>query len=158
MQQVKTLYNIYVQLAANKRAYYDYEILEKLEAGVVLSGQEVKSAKHGNINLAGSYIIIRGGEAYLVGTHIAKYKFAGRLKDYDPQRTRKLLLKKKELSYLAGKSNEKRLTILPLSVYTTSRGRIKLEIGIGRGKKKFEKREMIKEREVGRKIRKEYGI
>ncbi len=145
-------------ITKNKRAFYDYEILEKFEAGIVLTGQEVKSTKNGYINLTGSYVIIRGNGAYLVGAHIAAYKFAGRLKDYDSQHTRKLLLRKKELSYLAGKGQEKGLTILPLLVYTNPRGKIKVEIGIGRGKKKFEKREAIKEREVSRKIRKEYGI
>lgn len=145
-------------IVKNKRALYDYEILEKFEAGIVLSGQEVKSAKGGNINLTGAYVIIRGNEAFLVGALIAKYKFAGKLTDYDPQRTRKLLLTKKELSYLTGKSQVKGLTILPLSVYTTPRGRIKLEIGIGRGKRKHEKREVIKKREVEREIKRKYGV
>lgn len=145
-------------ITKNKRAFYDYEILEKFEAGIVLTGQEVKSAKAGHINLTGSYVIIRGGEALLVGAQIAPYKFAGRLLNYDPQRTRKLLLKKKELSYLAGKSQEGRLTILPLSVYTKARGKIKVEIGVGRGKKQFEKREVIKKRETEREVRKKYGI
>jgi SsrA-binding protein len=145
------------QITKNKRAFYDYEILEKLEAGLVLTGQEVKSVKGGGVNLTGAYVIIRGGEAYLVGALIAKYKFAGRLPDYDPQRTRKLLLKRKELSYLTGKSQEKGLTILPLSVYTT-RGKIKVEIGVSREKKQFEKRETIKKQETRRKIRQEYGL
>lgn len=145
-------------ITKNKRAFYDYEILEKFEAGIVLSGQEVKSAKAGHINLTGSYVIIRGGEAFLVGAQIAPYKFAGRLPNYDPQRTRKLLLKKKELSYLTGKSQEERLTILPLSLYTKARGKIKIELGVGRGKKQFEKREIIKKKETEREIRRKYGL
>ncbi len=145
-------------IAKNKRAFYDYEILEKLEAGIILTGQETKSSKMGGINISGAYIIIRGNVAQLVGAHIIKYKYAGLLPGYDPTRTRKLLLSKKEINYLRGKSEEKGLTLLPLSVYTNSRGKIKVELGIGRGKRKFEKREVIKKRTAEREIRKKYAI
>ncbi|MEA3272546.1 MAG: SsrA-binding protein SmpB [Patescibacteria group bacterium] len=142
-----------MSIAINKKALFDYEILEKLEAGLVLTGQEVKSVKNGQINLKGSYVTLKDGEAYLLNAHISPYKKAGILKDYNPTRSRKLLLHKKELTRLIGKSQEKGLTIIPLKVYTKGRGKIKIEIGIGRGKKKYEKRETIKKREVEREIR-----
>lgn len=138
-------------IATNKKALHDYEILEKIEAGLVLTGQEVKSVKEGHIRLQGAYVRILKGEAWLVGAHIAKYRFAGALPDYNPERSRKLLLHKRELKYLIGKSQEKGLTIVPISVYT-KRGKIKLEIGVARGRRTIDKREIIKKREVKRKI------
>lgn len=142
-----------MSITINKKAYFDYEILETFEAGVVLSGQEVKAVKNNQINLKGSYVVIKNGEAFLLNAHISPYKKAGILKDYNPERSRKLLLNKKELKHLIGKSQEKGLTILPLKVYTKGRGKIKIEIGIGKGKKKYEKRETIKKREVEREIK-----
>jgi SsrA-binding protein len=139
-------------ITTNKRAYFDYEILETFEAGIVLTGQEVKSIKTGHISLAGSYVIMRGSEAWLTGAHISPYKMAGPLPGYDPTRSRKLLLHKKELFSLIGKIKQKGLTLAPLKVYT-KKGKIKLEFGLARGKKKYEKRETIEKREVDRKIR-----
>lgn len=142
-----------MSIAENKKALFNYEILEKFEAGLVLAGQEVKSVKNRQINLKGAYVSIRNSEAYLINAHISPYKKAGILKDYNPTRPRKLLLNKKELKHLIGKSEEKGLTIIPLRVYTKGRGKIKIEIGIGRGKKKYEKKELIKKRDVEREIR-----
>lgn len=144
-------------LAYNKRARYDYDILEKFEAGLILTGAEVKSIKQGNISLKGSYVTLKKTdkelpEAWLINTHISKYKPAGDQPDYDPERSRKLLLNKSEIKQLIGKKQEQGLTIIPLSVYT-KRSRIKLKIGLGRGKKKYEKRESIKKREADKKIR-----
>lgn len=141
-------------IALNKRARYDYEIQETLEAGLVLSGQETKSIRGGHITLAGSYATFKNDELWLLNAHIPAYKMAGKLTDYDPERSRKLLLHKKEIKYLIGKLREKGLTLIPLKVYTTHR-RIKVELGMGRGKKMFDKRETIKKREVDRKIRQE---
>jgi SsrA-binding protein len=138
-------------ITKNKKGLHNYQIIEEFEAGIVLTGQEVKSVKNGHINLAGSYVRIKGGEVWLVGAQIPKYKHAGELPDYDPQRTRKLLLKNKEIKYLAGKSQEKGLTLIPVSVYT-KRSKIKLGIGLARGKKKQDKREIIKKRDDSRKI------
>jgi SsrA-binding protein len=144
-------------IAVNKRAKFDYDILEKFEAGIVLTGAEVKSVKLGNISLKGSYMTInptgpqKQPEAWLINAHISPYKPAGPQPDYDPEKSRKLLLHKKEIDYLIGKQREGGLTIIPLSVYT-KKARIKVEIGLGRGKKKFEKRERIKKREAERKI------
>jgi len=138
-------------LATNKKANFDYEILEKQEAGIELKGHEVKSVKQGSINLKGAFVSFYQNQAWLNNAHISKYKQAGNLKDYDPTRRRKLLLHRKQIKYLLGKSQEKGLTIIPLSVYTKDR-LIKLEIGIGKGKKKYDKRETIKKRDIEREI------
>jgi len=135
--------------AKNKKALFDYEILKKVEAGLVLDGQEVKSIRKGGIKLAGAHVVFHKDEPFLLNAHISKYRHAGPLPNYDPNRTRKLLLKKKEIAYLRAKSQEKGLTIVPLSVYTSGR-RIKVEIGVAKGKKKHDKREAIKGREAKR--------
>ena len=132
-----------MSLTENKKAFFDYEILEKLEAGLVLTGPEVKSAKAGHMNLKGSYVTFHGGDALLTNAHISAYQPAGKNPDYDPTRSRRLLLKKKEIDYLRSKSQEKGLTIVPLKVYTKNRF-VKVEVGVARGKKQFDKRESIK--------------
>jgi SsrA-binding protein len=146
-------------LAVNKRAHFDYEILGTYEAGVVLFGHEVKSIKTGHVSLKGSYVTFKSAvgaaklpEIYLVNAHIPYYKFAAPSEQYDPYRSRKLLLKKNELRYLVGKKQEKGLTLVPLKLYT-KRSLIKLEFGIGRGKKQHDKREAIKKRDVERQMR-----
>ena len=139
-------------LAKNKRGYFDYEILERLEAGMVLIGQEVKSIKSGRINLAGSYVVLRNEEVYLIGANVPAWQPKNAPLDYNPERSRKLLLKKAEIKYLTGKVKQKGLTLVPLRVYT-KRGRIKLEFATAKGKKKVDKRELIKKREAERKIR-----
>lgn len=141
-------------LAENKKAYFDYEILEKYEAGLELRGFEVKSVVKGNARLEGSRVIVRGGEAFLVGAAIPPYQPANTPSDYEPDRTRKLLLHKKEISYLAGKEHEKGLTLVPLKLYTKGR-KVKLEFAVARGRKKADKREVIKKREAKRKIERE---
>jgi len=138
-------------LAENKKAYFNYQILEKFEEGVVLIGQEVKSVKTRGVNLAGSYIIVRNEEIYWIGVKIPAYQPKNAPPDYDPERSRKLLLKKSEIKYLIGKSKQKGLTLIPLKVYT-KKGKIKIEFGIAKGKKKFDKRELIKKRETEREI------
>lgn len=137
-------------LTTNKKAFHDYHILEKYEAGIVLSGPEVKSVKSGQINLKGGYIINKADELWLINCHISPYKMA-LLKDYKPTRDRKLLLNKKEISSLVGKLQSKGLTVLPLSVYTKG-SLVKIEIGVARGKKEYDKREIIKKRESDRHI------
>lgn len=144
-------------LSDNKKARFDYEILEKFEAGIILNGQEVKSIRKGNISLKGSYVIIRGGEPYLVGANIPPYQPKNASPDYDPERSRKLLLNKKEIDHLVGKVEERGLTLVPLKVYTKY-ARIKLEFGIGKGKKKSDKRETIKKRDTEREIKRELNI
>lgn len=138
----------------NKQAKFDYEILDKIEAGLVLTGAEVKSAKAGQINLKGSYVTLRHQpkiEAFLINSHISKYKPAGIQPDYEPTQPRKLLLHKKEIGKITGIMKQKGLTLVPLRVYT-KHNRVKLEFGIGRGKKKFEKKQSIKKRDTERKI------
>jgi len=138
----------------NKQANFDYQILDKFEAGLVLTGPEVKSVKNGQINLKGSYITIKHEpktEVYLLNAHISKYKPAGIQPNYEPTQSRKLLLHKKEINKLLGILQQKGLTLVPLRVYT-KHNRIKLEFGVGKGKKKFEKKETIKQRDTKRKI------
>jgi len=138
-------------LAINKRARFDYDISEKFEAGLVLSGQEVKSAKTGHISLKGSFVTVKGNELYLTNANIPTYKHAGEVKNYDPSRPRKLLLHRAEIRTLIGKSRAEGLTLVPIQVYT-NRGLLKLEFGVGRGRKKVDKREVIRKRESDRKI------
>lgn len=138
--------------AINKKAKFDYEILDTLEAGLVLSGHETKAIRNNQINLKGSFISFHKNEAYLTNAHISKYKYAGSVKDYDPTQNRKLLLSRKEIDLLQGKAQEKGLTIVPISVY--NRGSyIKIEIGIAKGKKKHDKRKTIKDRQQKRDLR-----
>ena len=137
--------------AENRKARFDYEILETFEAGLVLSGAEVKSIKNGRMNLTGSYINFHNGELYLIGAFIAPYQPKNQPADYDPYRSRKLLLRKKELVSLIGKIKPKGLTLIPLKAYNKGR-RIKLEFAVARGKKQYDKREIIAKREAARKI------
>lgn len=141
----------------NKEANFNYQFLETFEAGLVLTGPEVKSAKAGQISLRGSYVSIGPeGEAWLVNCHISAYQPArGQQADYDPERRRKLLLHKKEIDSLIGKSRQKGLTIVPTSVYT-KKGLIKLGLALARGKSQRDKRETIKKREVQREIKNAY--
>jgi len=144
-------------LTENKKAYFNYEILEKFEAGLVLIGQEVKSIKLGRINIAGSYVVIKENEVFLIGCRIPPYQPKNAPPDYNPERPRKLLLKKLEIKYLIGKSKQKGLTLVPLRVYT-KRGKIKLEFGIAKGKKKVDKRELIKKRDIEREMKREFKL
>ncbi len=138
-------------LAVNKRAHFDYTISDRYEAGLVLSGQEVKSAKTGHLSLRGSFVTVKGNELFLTNAHIHPYQQAGKISDYDPTGPRKLLLKKSEIKSLIGKSRVQGLTLVPLRVYTKKR-LVKLEFGVGRGKKEFDKREKIRKREDERKM------
>lgn len=139
-------------IAKNKRAFFDYEVLEKIEAGIVLTGQEVKSVKNGHISLSGSYVTMRNNEAWLLNAHINAYKKAGPLPGYEPTHSRKLLFKRSELNRLIGTSKTQGLTLIPLSVYT-ARNHVKIEVGVCRGRKKADKREHIKKRETERMLR-----
>ena len=136
----------------NKKALFNYQILEKFKAGVVLTGQEVKSVKNGKISLQGAFVVVKGEEVFLIGASIPPYQPKNAPKDYNPQRSRKLLLKKSEIKHLIGKVKQKGLTMIPLKVYT-ERGKIKIEFAVVRGKKKVDKREEIKKREIEREIK-----
>ncbi|OHA47485.1 MAG: SsrA-binding protein [Candidatus Taylorbacteria bacterium RIFOXYD2_FULL_36_9] len=139
-------------LLQNKKAYFNYEITEKFTAGIELFGFEVKSVREKKGQIENAYVTIRGGEAYLIGANIPAYQLKNAPVDFDPLRNRKLLLTKKELKQLANIENKKGLTIVAIAVYNAGR-KLKLEIGIAKGKKSFDKRENIKKRETDREIR-----
>jgi len=138
----------------NKKARYDYNILEKFEAGIVLLGQEVKSIKTGHINLSGSYVALRGKEPYLIGVKVPPYQPNNVGANYNENRERKLLLNKKEIDYLIGKSSQKGFSLIPLKIHE-KHGRIKLEFGLAKGKKKYNKKEKIKKRDIDREVNRE---
>ena len=138
-------------ISDNRKAGFDYHILETFEAGLVLTGTEVKAIREGRVNLRDSYCRLDRAEAFLLGTHIGQYSHGG-YAVHDPIRTRKLLLKREELNKLLGKTTEKGLTIVPLRMYF-KKGRVKLVIGLAKGKKMFDKRETIRRREADRETR-----
>ena len=145
-------FDAYMIYATNKKIFHDYEILEKIEAGISLLGSEVKSVRDGAVSLRGSFVTIHNNEAYLTGATISQYKNAGP-RGHQTDRSRKLLLSKSELKKLIGKKQERGLTIVPLSVYTGARGKIKVEIAIARGKRQYDKREALKKKETERHLR-----
>jgi SsrA-binding protein len=138
-----------------KKAHFNYEILEKYEAGIELQGFEVKSLKKGQGSLEGSYVIIRGGEAFVVNMFVPPYQEKNTPKDYEPRRNRRLLLSKKEISELAHKEEGKGLTIVPISIYNKG-PLVKVSLAVVRGKKQFDKRESTKKRETERATRREF--
>lgn len=140
--------------AENRRSRFDYEIIQKYEAGIELLGSEVKSVRAGQMSLEGSFVIIRGGEVFLINANIPPYQIKNAPKDYDSLRNRKLLLTKKEIGELAESDKNKSLTVVPISVYNKDR-KIKINIALVKGKKKFDKRESIKKRETEREVRRE---
>lgn len=144
-----------MSLVQNKKAYFNYEILEKTEAGIELLGFEVKSLKAGQGSLEGSHVTIRGNEVFVINMNIPPYQPANTPKDYDSTRNRRLLLTKKEIVELNKKEDQKGLTIVPLSVYNKGR-KLKLEIAVVRGKKKYDKRESIKKRDTEREIKRSF--
>ncbi len=148
----RVLYHHVVKIVAiNRRARFDYDITDTLTAGIKLTGQEVKSCRLGHINLAGAFISLRSGRPMLKSASIALYPFAGPQPQYDPKRERELLLHKRELDKLLAYESSKGLTIIPLEV--TADRFIKVVIGVARGRKKFDKRQVIKDREMSRRVR-----
>lgn len=131
-------------LAQNKKAIFDYEVIESYEAGIELTGAEVKSIRNGGANFAGARVLLKEDGAYLVGLNIQKYKFST-LEDYDPARTRRLLLHRKEIIAIQTKMRSAGLTLVPLKLYNKG-SLVKVQVALVRGKKKFEKRELIKKR------------
>lgn len=138
-------------LAYNKRAPFDYELMEKYEAGLVLLGTEVKSVRAGHMSLRGAFVTIHNNEAYLTNATIPPWQPSNTPETYDPQRSRRLLLKKEELKELVGSHHTHGLTIIPIRVYTKG-PHVKLEIALARGKKKFDKKEAKKERDIERDV------
>jgi SsrA-binding protein len=138
-------------LAVNRKARHDYVIHDTYEAGLVLTGAEIKSIRAGQVNLRDSYVTIRDGEAWLVGMHVAPYRHASTHHSYEAKRDRKLLLHRREIMRLQGQSQEKGFTIVPLRLYL-KRNRAKIEIALARGKKLYDKREALRKKETAREI------
>lgn len=139
----------------NRKAHFNYSIEETFEAGIKLMGYEVKSVKKGQGSINSAFCIIRGGEAFIIGLHIPPYQPNNTDSTYDPDRTRKLLLSKKEIKKLADKDDIKGLTLIPLSMYSKGR-HIKVSVAVAKGKKVFDKRETIKNRDLDREMAREY--
>lgn len=137
--------------AKNKRAFFDYEIIEKYEAGIELFGFEVKSIKKGSMSLKGAFVFLKNNEIYLINALVPPYQLKNNPKDYNPERTRKLLLRKEEIKILIGKSNQKGLTLIPLQVYNRG-SKIKVEIALAKNKKKFQKKQKLKEKDIKREM------
>ena len=142
-------------IAQNKRAFHEYEILDRWEAGLVLLGTEVKALRNGRVNLGDSYGEIREGEAWVVKMHIGPYEMGNR-ENHEPFRRRKLLLNRREIRKILPKVEERGLTLVPLKLYF-KKGRVKLELGLGRGKKLHDKRDTKAKKDVERRIAKEIG-
>lgn len=138
----------------NRKAFFEYEILEKVEAGIVLKGSEVKSIRDGKLNLSDSYARMDGDELYLVNCHISEYRSAASF-GHEPLRKRKLLLHRAEIKKIETRIQEKGLTVLPIRIYFSERGIVKVDLGIGRGKKHHDKRQATKTKEIDREIRRE---
>jgi len=141
-------------MLVNKRAPHDYDILETYEAGIALKGCEVKSIREGRVSFTDSFVRIKNGEAWLSNFHITPYQRTQESETYDPKRDRKLLLHKREIKKLSGAVSQKGLTLLPLRIYF-KRNKAKVEIGLARGKKKYDKREDIKRKDIEREMRRQ---
>jgi SsrA-binding protein len=141
-------------VATNKKASFNYELLEKFEAGISLRGTEVKSIRQGKVSLKESYAEIKKGEVFLVNCHISPYESASWF-NHDPTRERKLLLHRREIKRLTGKIQEKGLTLIPTKVFFNDKGKVKIEIALAKGKRTYQKREVIRERDRDRELRAE---
>lgn len=143
--------------SSNRKAYYNYEILEKLETGIVLSGYEVKSVRRSNISLVDSIVKFSNSEAFVENVFIAPYEqISSHIADYDPKRKRKLLMHKSEINKMHAKVKEKGFTVVPLEVYIGGKGKVKVLIGLAKGKKSYDKKEAIKKKDIAREMAKEY--
>jgi SsrA-binding protein len=143
--------------SSNRKAYYNYEILEKLETGIVLYGYEVKSVRQSNISLVDSMVRFSNGEAFVENVFIAPYEqISSHIPDYDSKRKRKLLMHKSEINRMNAKVKEKGLTVVPLEIYIGAKGKVKLLIGLAKGKKSYDKKEAIKKKDIAREMAKGY--
>lgn len=141
-------------IAKNKKAYFNYDLLEKFEAGISLLGSEVKSIREGRISLKESYAEVKGEEVFLLHCHISPYEAANRF-NHDPRRDRKLLLHRREIRRLSGKIKERGLTLVPTKVLINDKGKVKVEIALAKGKRTYQKKEVIKQRDREREMRAE---
>ncbi len=142
-------------IAQNKKAFFDYHILDTIEAGIVLTGDEVKSLRQGKVSLVGSFATVHDGELFLINANISSYTHAYQRKEDEATRSRKVLLHKKELNRLIGDISKKGITIVPLKIYFSNKGKVKVELGICKHKKAVDKRETIKERDIKRETSRE---
>ncbi len=142
-------------VVTNRKALHDYFILERFETGIVLKGTEVKSLRQGSANLQDGYAMVRNGEIWLIGLHISPFE-KGNINNHDPKRERKLLMHRKEIRKLIGKTSDKGTTLVPLRVYFKN-NIVKLELGLARGKQVHDKREAIAKREMERQLRRDYA-
>ena len=138
------------KICTNKKAYFEYEVLDKYVAGIQLVGSEVKSIRDAKVSIAEAYCYFADEEMFIKSMHVSEYKQSGKYDNHEPTRERKLLLNKKEIIKLKRGKNEKGLTIIPLAVMLTNRGLIKIEIGLCKGKKLYDKRESLKEKDIKR--------
>jgi SsrA-binding protein len=141
-------------VVSNKAAFYNYEIAESFEVGIALLGSEVKSVREGRVSLKDSYAEVKGGEVFLLQANISPYEPANRF-NHDPKRERKLLLHRREIKRLIGKIKEKGFTLIPTKVLLNEKGKVKVEIALAKGKRTFQKKEAIKERELKREVQAE---
>ena len=142
-------------IGTNKKAFFDYEILEHIETGIVLTGDEVKSLRAGHLNLTGSFAVIHQGELNLINCHISPYSHAYKKDEDVSRRTRKLLVHKRELHRLVGDIARKGVTLVPLKLYFNEKGKVKVDVGIAKHKKAHQRKEVIKERDIARQTRRE---
>ena len=136
----------------NRKASFNYSFSDKYTAGVILKGSEIKSIKDQSVDFSNSYCIIKHNEIFIIGMNIKEYKFAN-LNNHDPDRDRKLLLNRKEINQIKKKVSEKKFSIIPTKLFMSRRGLVKIEIGLGKGKKEYDKREDIKQRDIDRRLR-----
>lgn len=142
-------------ITQNKKAFFEYEILDHIEAGIVLTGDEVKSLRAGHANLTGAFAVIHDGELTLINTHISPYSHAYSKSEDTSRRTRKLLIHKKELNKLVGDIARKGVTLVPLKLYFNEKGKVKVDLGVAKHKKAHQRKEVIKERDIARQTRRE---
>ncbi|MCD6441233.1 MAG: SsrA-binding protein SmpB [Candidatus Marinimicrobia bacterium] len=139
-------------ISTNKKAYHDYHISDKIEAGIELTGSEVKSLRAGHGNLKDSYARIRRGEIFLIKAHIAPYKYSGDYDNHEAERDRRLLLHKKEINRLKRNIETKGITLIPLKLYFNEKGKVKVELGVAKGKRLYDKRAAIAEKDMKREM------
>ncbi len=135
-------------LNKNKRAYYEYKFTDEFITGIVLLGSEMKPIRNNEVSISEAYCFVQDGEVFIKGMHISEYKLSGKYDTHEPLRTRKLLLNRKEINQIQNKISQKGMTLIPINIHTTETGLVKLKIGLGKGKKLYDKRETLKSRDI----------
>ena len=132
----------------NKRAYFEYKIIDEFVTGIVLLGSEMKPIRNSEVSISEAYCFVQDGEVFIKGMHVAEYQLVGKYDTHEPTRTRKLLLNRKEINQIQKKITQKGMTLVPLNIHTTTTGLIKIKIGLGKGKKLYDKRQTVKDRDA----------